>query len=347
MTPSYRAARKHMRDIGIKAPYWNNMVIVAEALDRGIDVSTIRSGRRMVLKHGGKKHFWLLGRSSLNTKLAIKCTELKEVTSSLLRSAGVDAPENAVFGAEDAKRAWRWAEALLPVVVKPNDGLMGRDVHVDIRTWSSFQRAFNRVAATGATVLVERFDRGRDHRVLVVDGKVVAATHRTPANVVGDGSSTVEELVAVKNADRGVVHKKLVLDGTAAEHLQRQNLAFGSVIPEGERVLLRGNANLSTGGDVVDATDSLTGYEIDHIEKAASALPDLRVGGFDVLLPREPGDGSPTIIEVNSNPMISGHHFPWVGQSRDAAGAILNVMFPITARPVVSAIPALDVPLDV
>lgn len=331
---SYSSVRDRMKTTGLNPNIWNNVVIAAEAWDRGIEVSAIRRGYRIIMRHGRKSHFWWMGASSLNSKLAVKCTEHKEVTNQLLRSSGVRAPENAVFGPDEAKRAWGWAESLAPVVVKPSDGLMGREVHVDISDWKSFEQAFDRVGASGEMVLVERFEKGRDHRVLVVGGKVVAVTHRIAASVVGDGKSSVQDLVLVKNSKRGRSHKKLPMDDVAVHQLDRQKLTFDSVVPDGQRVFLRGNANLSAGGDIADATDDLSLSEVELVENAASAIPDLNVAGFDVLFPRESGDGEPNIIEVNSNPGVSGHHFPWEGPPRDAAGAILNAMFPTTARPI-------------
>lgn len=114
-------------------------------------------------------------------------------------------------------------------------------------------------------------------------------------------------------------------------HLARQGLTSDSVVEQGRTIYLRGTANLHTGGDVADATDDLTAEEIAEVEAASRAIPGLRVAGFDVLLPREPGHGPLSILEANSNPMISGHHFPWFGSGRDAAGAVLDAMFPATA----------------
>lgn len=330
---AYQTARNQLRELGVVSLSWNNLVIGAEALDRGIDL-TGSSGSKLVMRHSGEKHFWRLGNSSLNSATAIAVVKNKAAASKLLETSGVSAPKNQMFDPGEARRAWAWAEALVPVVVKPFDGLMGRDVHVDISDWESFQTAFDSVALAGDPVLVERFNRGRDHRVTVIDGRMVAVTHRVSAHVIGDGTSTVADLIEEKNRLRRKVHKKIAADAVGMVQLRKQGFGLDSVPDEGSTVYLRGNANLSTGGDIFDATDDLSSEEIAMVESAAEAIPGLRVAGFDVLLPRLEGHDSPSIIEINHNPAVSGHHFPWDGQPRDAAGAILNAMFPSTHRPV-------------
>nr|WP_254259538.1 ATP-grasp domain-containing protein [Leucobacter chinensis] len=281
------------------------------------------------MRHGDIEHFWRLGSNSLNTELAIKCSDLKEITSRLLRASGINAPENAVFESHDAKRAWAWAEPVVPVVVKPKNGLQGTGVFVDIDTWEDFSQAFETVASMKNEVLVERFHPGNDHRVLVINNKVVAATRRFPANVCGDGILNISELVEAKNKTRRFIHKKLTIDGSVHRHLQKEGRTLSTIPKAGEIVFLRGTANLHTGGDAMDATDSLTEEQITLAENASRAIPGLLIAGFDILLPDSP-KGKASVLEVNQNPMISMHHYPWIGEPRDAASAVLNAMFPET-----------------
>lgn len=254
-----------------------------------------------------------------------------------------------MFGPDDTRRAWAWAKPLRPVVVKPHNQNQGQGVHVGLTDRRAFSRAFDEVARAYGSVLVEQFATGTEHRVLVVDGRVVAATLRVPANVEGDGRSTVEQLVEQKNAERkterGRVHKPLQLDGLAVAQLRRQKLHPGSVPGDGQRVYLRATSNIHTGGDAHDATDDLAPDEVALVERAAAAIPGLGLGGFDVLLPRQPGETDISILEVNPSPMVSMHHFPWVGQPRDAAGAILDTMFPAT-RPSPPAVDPIADQLD-
>lgn len=325
------AAREEMTRQGIRKrlELWTDVSIVAGALKRGIEVRPSPK-RYIVLRHGGRTFRWPEG---LNTPLARRASQLKEVTSRLLRSRGLAAPENAVFGPEDGERAYAWAAPIFPVVIKPFDANMGRGVHVDIKDEESFREAFAKVATGFGHVLVEQFAAGIEHRVLLVNYKVVAATRRVPANVVGNGQQSIAELAAAKSQDLGRIHKPIVLDDMVQKYLARQGRSLTTVPAEGERVYLRGTSNLHTGGDAVDATEELTEAEMEFAEKASRAFPGLRLAGLDLLLPRDGQGEQPTVLEINPKPMISMHHFPREGTPRDAAGAILDVVFPATKSP--------------
>lgn len=325
-----KPTQKRMREIGLRPFVYNNIVVAAEAFDRGIEVTTVGRGTRLNLRHGNRRHFWTMGTNSLNSAFAIQCANHKDVTSRLLRTNGVNAPENAVFAADESKRAWAWAEPIAPVVVKPKDGIQGIGVYVDLDNWESFSTAFEAVAEMKGDVLVERFVPGKDHRVLVVDGEVVAVTHRIAANVVGDGSSSVAELIEEKNTHRRFIHKKLTVDEAVAQYVAKQGLSLASVPAKDQFVQLRGTCNVHTGGDATDATDTIAEEHLRMAVDAARAIPDLRIAGFDFQI-SDAGEAS--VLEVNSNSMISLHHFPWTGEPRDAASAVLNAMFPETARP--------------
>lgn len=324
----YEMARQYMESIGLSANRWNSTVIVAAALERGIDISRHRTAPRLYLQHGGKRHFWQSGRTRLNSPLARRCARLKDVSSRLLRSRGINALENSVFSSLESHRAWAWACTILPVVIKPVDGNRGRDVYVNVTDEQEFKSIFRKLASLHEVLLVEQFAEGDDYRATVVDGSLVAATKRTPAHVVGDGATNILDLVTRKNQDRGVLHKKLMLDQTSIDYLYKQGFTTESIPDRGHIAFLRGNANHATGGDVIDATDSLQEDEVLEIENVVSAIPGLRLVGVDVLLSRHEAGNRLSVIELNTSPNISPHHFPLHGQPRDAAGAVLDAMFP-------------------
>ena len=317
-------AKEVMRDRGIRAG-WGNALIVHAALERGLLVAGTRGGRVRISNEKGKAFYWRNGVSNINHRLARQIVPQKEATSRILRAAGFSAGNNVVFGADELERAWAWARFGLPVVVKPYNASQGRGVHVGIGTYEDFSGAFASVASGFGDVLVEELITGVEHRALVVDNVLIAATRRVPANVTGDGSSTVSDLIAQKNGQRGVIHKKIAVDVTVESVLRESGLTLDSVPPKGRLVLLRKTSNLHTGGDAVDATNEFSDEEKRFIEGAARAIPGLRVAGFGVLLPRP--DGTPTILEVNPFPMISMHHFPAEGPPRDVAGAVVDAMF--------------------
>lgn len=319
--------KTHLKEKGIK-PGIGNSLIVHEALNRGLMVRGSRGGRAVLSRDSSRSYYWRNGVSNINHRLARQIVPQKEITSRILRTAHVLAGENAVFGPTDVERAWAWASFVSPLVVKPFNASQGRGVYVGVETEEEFRTAFEAVAQQYGEVLVENFLTGTEHRALVVDNKLVAVTRRVPAHVIGNGKSSLAELVREKNRHRGLIHKPLVVDQVATENLKRQDLSPESIPSDGQVVYLRRTSNLHTGGDAVDATDELTESEQEFVERAARAIPGLRVAGFDVLLPREPGDGAPAVLEVNPFPMISMHHFPAQGESRDVAGSIVAAMFP-------------------
>jgi D-alanine-D-alanine ligase-like ATP-grasp enzyme len=325
----YQEARKTLSELGFPR-HWGNIAVVHEALRRGVEVSKADRRPRIAFRHGGEEHRWQSGWTTLNSPLARKIGRFKDLQSRIFLNHGVNAPEGAIFLPGQAERAWHWAAPLETLVVKPHNGTHGNDVHVGVENWDEFLAAFERVSDARGQVLVEKFHAGVEHRCLMVDNRLVAATRRRPASVVGDGTSTIEELVRLKNKNRGKIHKPLRMRDQERHHLAAQNLSFDSVPPDGDRVYLLGTSNVHTGGDALDATKEITKAERTMIKKAAKAIPGLRVVGMDVLLPRSPGDSEPTVIEVNEAPMISMHHFPWEGRRRNVARHIMDAMFPET-----------------
>ena len=333
-TAALEPTRAFVEREGIQ-PGMNTLLLVHRALERGVQVSGGSEGRAD-LAFGGRTGWFRSGNSNLNSLLAKRTVNNKAALSRVLRTHGVRAPENQVFTEGEARRAWSWAESIAPVVVKPAQGKLGRLVHVDIGDFEEFQRAFGAVTEAEGSALVEQYVTGMDHRVTVVNGTVAGATRRLAANVVGDGISTVADLVTAKNAERSArdnpVHKKIRLGEVERSHLAHQGINTESIPPAGARVSLRGAANVSTGGDALDASDDLRLHEITYIEDAIREIPGLRVCGFDVLLDRTTENrdtgADPWILEINASPVISPHYFPWQGRPRDVMSNILEAMFP-------------------
>lgn len=342
----YNYARTYLDSIGMPKASWTNILVASEALRRGVTVEKQRGKRGLLLSYEGITHRWVGGgTNSLNTALAQKVAKYKDVASRLFRDSGVNAPENAVFAQSDVKRAWAWSSPLLPVVMKPQSGEKGGGVHVGIKNKREFRQAFAEVSQGGANVLVEQFHGGVEHRCVVVDDKLISVVRRRPASVLGDGRSSIRELIKAKNEDRtgdhpkAAAHRLLKLGPDELKTLAKHSVKPDDVPADGRRVYLRETSNLATGGDAIDATDELSADERRFVEKAARAIPGLRLAGLDILFPRD-GDGDePAIIEINHAPGIRGPHFPWEGQPRDVAGAILDAMFPKTKGATTSTTP--------
>jgi cyanophycin synthetase len=239
-----------------------------------------------------------------------------------------------VYAARDAVRA---AERMgYPVVIKPLNANHGRGVSINLTDRDSVAQAFEQAREHSRTVLVESFIQGLDHRLLVVDGVLVAASKRVPGHIVGDGKSSVTELVDEVNADprRGIGHEK-VLTRLEFDHQAKRHLAMkdydGDSIPKPEEVVyLRSTANLSTGGTAVDVTDVIHPDNREMAERAARAV-GLDVAGVDFLtddISRSFHETGGAICEVNAAPGFRMHVAPSEGQPRDAAGPVMDMLFP-------------------
>lgn len=328
------AARRYMANVGIQDS-WNNAVIVQKALERDLQVGGDER-RRVRLRSGRRTRRFDDGKVSVNQLMARRAAWNKDVAGRLLRAHQVRVPGSEVFETGDAERAWAWAEPILPLVLKPTDGARGGSVYVGVDSHGEFTEIFDRIAREHGRVLVEEFVAGVEHRMLVVGGRVVAATRREPAHVVGNGRSDIAALVRAKNRKRlaspNPIHRQLKIDRVVTRELARQGLTMDSRPAAGDMVYLRSTSNTHFGGDAIDATGDLRPDEVAMVERAARAFNGLRIAGFDVLLPRGGRGAEPCIIELNSAPAIAMHHFPWRGNVQDAAGSILDLLFPATAR---------------
>jgi D-alanine-D-alanine ligase-like ATP-grasp enzyme len=324
--------RRYLSDLDIRAGSTATL-IANRAIRRGITVYS--DDRQRLTLQRGKRRVWFDGaQSNINKVLAQRCTRFKDVTARLLRDHGVNVPENVVFGADQVGPAWEWAARALPVVVKPPNGGKGALVHVGVSEFAAFDKAFSAVAESADEVLVERFVGGEEHRVLLIYGKVAAAQRRVPAHVVGNGRSTIKKLIEKKNRlrrkskNRIYIEAQIPVDDVVVSQLDAQGMGLESVPSRGQRVWLRSNSNVSSGGEAHDATDELSADEIAMAEKVARAIPGLRIAGLDMLLPRDGNGDEPYVLEVNSSPLIIGHHYPWAGPSRDVADLLVEAMFP-------------------
>ena len=309
--------------------------IVNAAIARGIPFRRLTEGSLVQLGWGSKQRRIQAAEIDATSAIAESIAQDKELTKKLLHAAGVPVPlGRPVTSAQDA---WAAAQEIgLPVVVKPRDGNQGKGISVNIATQEGVMTAYNTAKSFRDDVLVERYLPGSDFRLLVVGNKLVAAARRDPPLVIGNGKNTVHELVEQVNADprRGEGHAtsltKIRLDDIAKNRLKEQGLDENSVPAKGTRVILRNNANLSTGGTATDVTDDV------HQEVAARAIAAAQMVGLDicgvdvvcesVLLPMEEQGGG--VVEVNAAPGLRMHLSPSFGKGRDVGEAVIATMFP-------------------
>ena len=309
--------------------------IVSAAVARGIPYRRLNSESLVQLGHGFKQRRIRTAETDRTSAISESIAQDKDLTRLLLRAVGVPVPVGRPV--EDAEDAWEAAREIgAPVVVKPRFGNQGRGVATNLSTREQVVAAFAAAKEEGDSVVVERYHTGEDYRVLVVNGQLIAASKREPAQVVGDGHSTIRQLVDEVNKDprRGEDHatalSKIVLNSIALAVLAEQGFTPESVPPPGLRVLIRRNANLSTGGTAEDVTDLV------HPEVAARAIDAARVIGLDIAgidviaedISRPLEEQSGVIVEVNAGPGLRMHIEPSSGKSRPVGEAIVASLFP-------------------
>ena len=310
--------------------------LVKAAVDRGIPWLRLNEQSLVQLGHGKYQQRIQATVTGRTPHIAVELASDKEETNKILGSLGLPVPRQELVQSADA--AWRAARRLGGAVgLKPYNGNHGRGITINIREEDEVRAAFEAAREHSRSVIVETYLAGDDHRLLVVNGELVAATRRTPGHVVGDGTSTVEQLIEVVNSDprRGVGHEKVLtklkLDREAELMLERLEYTASSVPKAGEVVPLRSTANLSTGGTATDVTDVIHPDNRAMAERAVRAI-GLDVGGVDFLSTniaesyKTIGGG---ICEVNAAPGFRMHIAPSEGTPRDAAGPVMDMLFPV------------------
>jgi len=326
--PTLRALAEEVR----LGPSTGSIVRAAER--RGIPARRLTGGSLVQFGFGSRRRRIWAAETDRTSAIGESIAQDKDLTKSLLTAIGVPVPEGRVC--TTAEQAWEAAQAIgLPVAVKPRKGNQGKGVSTGLDTREAVVTAHEIAVAYDGETIVERHLYGADHRLLVIGDRLVAAARREPPSVVGDGQATIAALVAKENENplRGDDHatslSKLRLDAIGVEHLAEHGLKPDSVPAKGQRVLLRRNANLSTGGSATDVTDSV------HPEVAARAIEAARMVGLDVAgidvvatridQPLELTRGA--IVEVNAAPGLRMHLEPSAGQGRAVGEAIVDSMF--------------------
>jgi len=314
-------------------------VIVEEAQRRGIPVRRLGTGSLIQLGLGRYLRRIQATTSDSTSIIASDIAQNKDLTKRMLHGIGLAVPTGTV--ARDVERAVEAAREIgFPVILKPLAGNQGRGISRRLDSEEDVRTAWARSGERYGSMVVERHVEGRDHRVLVVNGKVVAVAERVPAHVTGDGRRSIRELIDLTNADprrgqgHGNVLTQIPADAATVEFLDQRGLTLESVPGDGERVHLRPTANLSTGGTSIDRTDEIHPDNVTACEMAAGVI-GLDIAGLDVLTPdisRPFHENGAVIIEVNSGPGIRMHTHPAEGRPRNVGRAILDMLYPPGSR---------------
>ena len=304
------------------------LIIAEEALRRGIRVEvTDAEWGEMRLSVGGRTVVTRESLSEFTTAVAMSRCDDKRVTRRIMERAGVRVARGAVAGVDDLTTASALMREVAAVVVKPARGEQGKGITVGVTGDAALQRAVDLAAQYCPEVLVEELVPGEDLRVVVIDREVVAAAVRRPAEVIGDGRSSVEALIHSTSRRRERAtggESRIPLDATTTEVLAEAGYAMDDVPRLGERIQVRRTANLHTGGTIEDVTAGLHPEIAGAAVRAAEAL-DIPVTGIDFLVPDVAGPDH-VFIEANERPGLANH------EPQPTAERFVDLLFPETRR---------------
>ncbi len=307
--------------------------LVDEAIRRSIPWVRLNNRSLVQLGHGARQQRIQATTTSRTSSIAMDLACDKNATKRLLDEAGVPVPRGeevqTLPGALEVAH-----EIGFPVVIKPVDGNHGKGATIGVNDDEHVASAFKAAKAFCRYVMVERQLVGEDFRALVVDHQFIAAAHRVPAHVIGDGERTVAELIEITNRDprRGFGHEKVLteieVDQMTKRLLEHAGLTLESVPAKGQRVMLKSTANLSTGGTAVDVTDEVHPSNVATFERI-SRIIGLDICGIDIIASdlRQPLSGG-GIIEVNAAPGFRMHLAPSEGLARNVAEPVMDMLFP-------------------
>jgi len=285
-----------------------------------------------------RKHFFYRSRGDKVDNRTVNICQSKYKTNTIIKKQGISTPEDDVFNLNGANAVniKTFAEKVgFPVIIKPLSGSMGRGVYTDIKNQEELEKCLEDYMSRYKykKVIVQKHYFGEEYRVYVVGDRVVGATNRVPANVVGDGVNNVAQLIDLKNTERKknpyLASKPIKIDYEVHQLLKNVGYDLDSIPKKDEIVMLRKKSNLSSGGDPIDATNELS-PEIKRLAvDTLKALPNIPHAGVDIIVNPEEKDRG-VVLEVNATAEIAFHMFPLRGNSRDLPKAIIDYYFPET-----------------
>ena len=321
--------------------------IVAEAASRNIPYIQLKNTSIIQLGYGvNQRRIWATT-TNLTSHAGVEVAGNKNRTKAMLADAGVPVPRGTTVYSEAGLRD-AIEELGFPIVTKPLDGNHGKGATIRIMNWKDAAAGLVAAQAYSRAVIVEQFIEGFDFRLLVVNGKLIAAAKRTPAAVRGDGKSSIQQLINQVNADprRGIGHEKVLTsikaDKPTLAILKTRGLTLKSVLPAGEVLYLKSTANISTGGTATDVTDQMHPYNVLLAERVAGIV-GLDICGIDLMahdIETPLNESRGAVIEVNAAPGFRMHIAPTEGLPRNVAAPVVDMLFPpgSTARVPIIAI---------
>ena len=314
--------------------------IVEEAENRGIPWIRLNRHSLVMLGYGVNQKRIQATITSQTSSIAVEIACDKEDTKNLLEAANIPVPKGRIiYDEEDLKAA---IESIgFPLVLKPINGNHGRGATINIRNEVDALTALDVAKKISRAVICEKYITGFDHRILVINYKFICAAKRTPAMVIGNGTSTIQQLIDDVNSDprRGYGHEKVLtaikVDEMTNSILEEKGYSLDSILKKGEEMYLKSTANISTGGTATDVTDLVHPHNVFMCERIARIV-GLDICGIDIMvddlsIPIEENGGS--ILEVNAAPGFRMHLAPTDGLPRNVAEPVIDMLFPPGSTP--------------
>ena len=312
----------------------STQIIIESAKKKEIEIEILdKQSHFLKLTKGNKvEYIKEATKTSLDSYITSLIMENKVVTKKILDKNGLNTPKGDYFtNIEDGLKAFRKINN--KSVIKPTTSNFGLGISIinPNESENSIEDKIRLALQFSESVIIEEFAKGEEYRFLVLGDKTVAVCNRIPANVEGDGKSSIKELVDKKNNDknRGINHttplEKIQLTNLEANTLQKYNYTFESIPKKDEIVYLRENSNISTGGDSIDKTDEVHDFYKNIAVKAASSV-QAKICGVDLIIEEPKKESSYKILELNFNPVIYIHQYPYKGLNRDIGTQILELL---------------------
>jgi len=309
--------------------------IVDEAKARDIPFIRLNGESLVQLGYGKNQVRFRATMTDRTSSIAVDVASNKDETKRMLQEAAIPVAKGiCISKIEEVKEAID--KIGFPLVFKPLDGNHGRGASINVKTEKEANAAFDHAKQYSRRIIVEKFITGFDFRILVIDYKFIAAALREPANVTGDGISTIQQLIETENKDprRGFGHENVLteisIDRETTEQLAKKGYTLDSILPEGELCYLKGTANLSTGGTSTDVTDMVHPTNIFIFERISRVI-GLDICGIDIMATNlsEPlEDTGGVVLEVNAAPGFRMHLAPAKGLPRNVAAPVLDMLYP-------------------
>ncbi len=314
-------------------------LILRECINRGIKFTIMdRTANCVKLEKNNKvEYIFQATKTSIDNYSSILIMENKLVTKAILNENHINTPKGnkPYLSIQDAKNDFPLYLGI-NIVIKPQNTNFGLGISIlkNNTHEANYDKAIELAFKHDHSILIEEFVHGKEYRFFIIDNNVVAVLNRVPANVTGDGVSNIYELVDKKNLNplRGTRYQKplekISLGEVEKMFLEMQGLNFNSIIPKDKIIYLRENSNISTGGDSIDFTDEVH-HSYKKIAQKAAQILNVRITGLDMIIKdiyKQANDTNYSIIEMNFNPAIHMHCFPYIGKNRHLDKKILDAL---------------------